>query len=256
MTKKQLMGGGGPAGAFIALVLGISLSATTSAEVLILQPGPGEGKDTFVWNRSGSQNQDLSSSNRHWTQHNTGSWFSRGYYEFDLSGMDSSATVANAELILSHLIFAQNPFPLPTFSFTLTEIAAPWDEATATWNNQATLGTAFSTVDEVHLADLSEDPSVQPRYSGQSTIDLTDLVTAWHEGTLPNNGFAYYMETSFGFHGGDHYIVSSDHEDPALRPRLAVTYVPEPGSSILFATAGLAFLVRRSRGASLPRRVS
>ncbi|MCP5141951.1 MAG: DNRLRE domain-containing protein [Gammaproteobacteria bacterium] len=230
---------------FLAIgLLAATLGMPVEAAVLHLQPGPGEGKDTFAWSRSGYTNTDMSGAVQHWTQHNSGSWNSRGYYQFDLGALGSGTSITNAELILHHVVHGAS-WPLQLTYFTLTEVTSGWDEHTATWSNPPTLGTAYTMTDVLNRNSLTYSSAISASVATTS-LDLTDLVTAWVSGSLVNNGFAYYMATTYGFSGADHYIAASDYTlDASFRPELIITYaeaaVPAPAMMALLAI-GLAGL--------------
>jgi len=242
----------------LTVLLAVFLTQSAFADLITLQPGPGDGKDTFAWSRSGSTTEDYSNAERHWIQHNSGSWNSKGYYQFDLSGLDASWIITSAELELHHIIYGSSwPSGLVTTNFALKEIVSTWNQNTTNWNSQPDLGTSFNTTDSFNQSDLIlTNPVDNEAFS--TTVDLTSMVTAWHTGTLTNNGFAYYMTSSYGFGGQDHYIVASDFPNPAdptdpiYRPKLTINYstVPEPTTMLLFGIGliGLAGARRRVKG--------
>lgn len=239
----------------LILLLAVVLPQSAFADLITLQPGPGDGKDTFAWSRSTHTSLDLSGATIQWTQHNSGSWNSVSYFQFDLSGLDASWTITSAELELHHIIYGAS-WPLATTEFTLKEVTQAWNQNSLNWNNQPTLGNQFTTTDILNSSDLDLSPPVG-NLAGVTSIDVTSLVTAWHTGTPDNNGFAYYMNTTYGFSGQDHYIVASDFiDDPSYRPMLTINFesnvsaVPEPMTMLLLGTGliGLAGARRRVKG--------
>jgi len=59
------------------------------------------------------------------------------------------------------------------------------------------------------------------------TFDVTDLVGAWHDGSVPNNGLLLKLaddQEAFDVQGPS--LPSSSYPDPSLRPRLTVWWLP------------------------------
>ncbi len=82
--------------------------------------------------------------------------------------------------------------------------------------------------------------------NGWKTWDVTDLVTQWLNGTYENQGFLILSQdaaagTSRRFYNSEYTSV------PDRRPKLTLTYVPEPASLLALALGlPLAFMRRRS----------
>lgn len=221
------------------------LAIPAFAALLVIQPGPGQGKDTFAWSRSGSQSSDFSANENHWASH-TGSWFAYSYFQFDLSSLSVGATITSAELTLTHRVVGS--WPLANTEFSYAEVATAWDQATTNWHNRPGIGTGFEGTDIMARSGLVTDPYNDVYTVTQTTLDITDMVSAWHSGALDNHGLAYWMTDAYGFHGQDHYLVSSDFAaDASFRPTLSINYadgaaVPEPGMSVLMGLMALGLL--------------
>ncbi len=184
---------------------------------IVLQPGPEAGKDIWTTNvysyapagggpGGGLDNDDL----------RVGGWGDeyRALLQFDLSGLPPSPSVATLELY---------DYPVSDGSSTtgmwLDRITAFWD-----WR---TMGTGS---DRLRLWWADRPASVQWFSSALSApvrgawyrVDITDLVTAWINGTYANYGLQ--LRPTSTAHTFDGFYSSDYLTDPTLRPRLVIQY--------------------------------
>ena len=125
------------------------------------------------------------------------------FTQFDLLALPADATIDHAELQLTFTSILTGPNDVE-----IGRALGAWDETTLTWNNQPgiTWGGPVQTV------------SVNGTYSW----DVTSLVSQWHSGTAPNDGFA--------LHGnGGPLVAAHSKETGGPAPTLVITYsVPPP----------------------------
>ena len=106
---------------------------------LVMQPGPDEGKDTFIWEREDHFNDGYPDYN----YIEVGGWGSsfHSYLQFDISSLPIHATLAKIELYLFPY-----PYPPPDDKewgppppIELYKVTGSWEEETNCWNNRPTL---------------------------------------------------------------------------------------------------------------------
>ncbi len=116
-----------------------------------------------------------------------------------------------------------------------------WDRATATWSYRAHDGsvpTAYwgggSVATDGPIADVDYDMSIHSAVdiTGASNgewveLDVTDIVRAWHEGTLPNNGIIGFAD---GTYDG---ICARSMTYGTLSPILEIDYAESSSSTTL-----------------------
>ena len=201
-------------------------SVTTST--VILQPGPGEGKDTYVFYET--QYPDGANNNYGaseliccyaWTgggQPKGG----RGLIEFDLSFLTSAESIVEAKISLYHYGgTTQHGGGLASryslSSFYLRRVTEPWEAETVTWNTQP----AATPVNQVAIGAPSTGTS------NFEEIDVTQLVKDMIQ--YGNNGFQLIIQNESPYKSV--YIGTSEntYDDGANRPKLEITY--EGGTS-------------------------
>jgi len=199
---------------------------------VILQPGPEEGKDAQLWTIHPDNNYGFSEkfSCMAWT-HSGVPGTNRAAIDFDLSVIPPGMTIVDARLSL----FFVNLEPT-YFGHTgdngawLQLITEPWEEYTATWNDQP----ATTTFDQLYLP-----PSTDP-YQDYTNIDVTTLINHLYSEPETYHGMMLRLiEESF-------YrcllFASSDYPDTIeMRPKLEITYVDctPPTVGFEYTTTGL-----------------
>lgn len=85
-----------------------------------------------------------------------------------------------------------------------------WHEFTVNWNNQP-----------LHAGIISGQTTTQPGYLGTVSLDITDLVRGWYDGSYVNFGLILRgsedTDGILGFYG-------REHADSTLWPKLTVEY--------------------------------
>lgn len=192
------------------------IGPSAQSSVITLQPGP-EGKDAFV-----SSRPDLLDTNEGdyrslfamaWTWNGVPG-ITRSFLEFDLSSLPPETQVLSAKLTLHPDLISTIPPGHSDQSGSndgfLWRVAAPWDEATITWNNQPpgdnSVGVIFprsTSNDEIYV------------------VDVTAMVAAMVKFPASNHGVMIQLATEQHYRALE--FMSSDAIDATLRPRLDVT---------------------------------
>lgn len=154
----------------------------------------------------------------------------RAALRFDLSSIPQGALVLDARLSLyaydSPAGFGQHSDLSGPNDAWIRRITTPWDEATVTWN------TAPASVSAGQIAL----PGTSDPLHDHTLIDVTALVQDMVDDPANSHGFlirlqdeTYYRRLNFA---------TSEHSDPARRPRLEVTYEPAPVSETCITYSG------------------
>ncbi len=137
------------------------------------------GADTFIWEWGGVHGQDDYMRCHDWH----GGLRAQGLLRFDLSGLRPGSRVDSAVLTVT----IEGPVqPSSADGFALHALLSPWSE-------RDSFGDVFGG-DGVDLGGNGADALAQPDATRTSagktmTIDVTDRVRAWVDGTLPNWGW-------------------------------------------------------------------
>lgn len=124
---------------------------------------------------------------------------------FDTAFIPAEATVLNATMKV-YVMWNQDFHQVQAH-----RVLVPWDEATATWNNLPQAG----------LYEAGSLGSFNAGDVGSRSVNITNLVKAWHDGTSPNHG-VLLEEGGPGNHV--HAYGASESSTPAVRPALDVCY--------------------------------
>ncbi len=183
----------------IAMFLAVLVMMSAS---LLAQAPP--SADTFV-----------SSSSPHT---NYGSWpllavqqGTNSYLRFNLSGLPSNVSVAKATLRLYVDTVSRGG------SFDVFEIDSSWAESSLIYNNAPPLGSSATGGHSVAVSGSTLNQFV--------VIDITPLVQAWVNGSLPNNGVALSLTTS----GGAFAFDSKESSYTSHEPELSITLTGPAG---------------------------
>ncbi len=149
------------------------------------------------------------------------------FFEFDLSEL-MGREVLNATLTL-----CQDSRNVNTAYLQLARVTDPWDEATLAWD-QAVAG-AFRFGGTNTPGENDDKPA---------TIDVTDMVRGWVDGTYPNYGFRLAFDEQA-------FVIADFYSQGEFAPQLTVTTlsVPEPLTAlgVLAAASAVGGYLRRRR---------
>jgi hypothetical protein len=132
----------------------------------------------------------------------------RGLLRFDLSSIPAGTTVTSATLYLYEggIKTGQTTY--------IYRVISDWNESTANWNTWSVPGGDFDS-STAYFAYLPEQNNCM------LTIDITNLVQAWANGTYNNYGLLLYST------GPNHIIsyTSKEDADSTRWPKLDIVYV-------------------------------
>jgi hypothetical protein len=185
------------------------LTCAAFAATEVLQPGPADCCDSFIWQQNPDTNYD-----------------SIDHLEFGYSSGSVLSLLRFDELddprfddcILGEAFLALRPkvgwgWGAPPIDCEIWVIIEDWDEETLTWNNRPDC----------------DFPCVEFTYSSDSdwfSVDVTEIVREWLENGESNHGFCLRIVGGQGTcgavaHSGEYST------NPAHRPKLTVEYTPD-----------------------------
>lgn len=190
---------------------------------VVLQPGPGFGKDVLI-RATGGADANYGSFVDLWID--DGVPF-HSLIQFDLSNLPSNAIVTNAQLE----VYLDSFNFLPNGDISVHAMTAPWTEGSggssgltpadgATWNSPDGSGLWTSPGGDYDPTELDRI-SVFLLSAGWYDWDVTSAVSDWKQGIAPNYGLILTPGGGplFKAHG-----VSSDSTAASFRPKLTVSY--------------------------------
>jgi hypothetical protein len=212
---------GGGTSAFSSSVNFTTL-AVGQAVTITLQPDGNCGKDAVIADciSCGYYNSNFGYS----TEFNAIAWTNggsisdgRSLLQFDLTEIPAGSVVQTAYLSLYYDSTSSNSGHSQmsgTNDANIFEITAPWDESIVTWANQP-------TTSNNNQGYLPPSTSITEDYLN---IDITSMVQDFVDVPATNYGMMVQLATETAYRSL--IFCSSDHPNPALHPKLEVTYSP------------------------------
>ncbi len=207
-----------PADLGVASQFGYATISFNIVQVAIIQPDSIAGKDAII----GSFLPDTNFGEREdihlyaWTQSGDLN-VHRIVMDFHLSNLPSESVIDSAFLSLHFNTTSKYLDALGLEghsgenSFTVEKITQEWHEQSVTWNNQPTT----SDVNKISVPD-SDDGTKDYKINVSSII--SDLYNN------PESGFGLMLKYQFEEPYKVIFLASSDHPNPALRPKLTIYY--------------------------------
>ena len=193
-------------------------------KMLVLQPGPDEGKDAMISNLDADKNfgkYKYFEATYITEPVLTVMRSNRSLIWFNLNALPKSAVIRKVTLQLSYdlpvpfdPIYLTDPDPstgLARFGGVLQQIVEPWEEDIVTWNNQP------KTIEpnQVFISPFNLNVNF-------ITVDVTSLFVPVNEVAAPNYGMFFKLWPVEKFPG--FRFASSDFPDERMRPKLTVYY--------------------------------
>jgi hypothetical protein len=187
-------------------------AAAVVTQTTVIQPGPLDGKDSYVY--GGYPDSNYGSDDLVRIGHIV-TWGSfRAYLQFNLGDLPAGAVITNAVLKLYQYNNYQESTVLPQgLEIGVYRINGQWGENTITWNTRP----GYKSTPESTF-------SVTPDAETWLSWDITSLVQGWVNGSISNYGVVLRDTDETA---GNIFIecYSSDYTDNnTLRPRLEITY--------------------------------
>lgn len=200
----------------------VAASPMVQVETLMLQPGT-EGKDASVWSRPDQVNTPDGATAairvQSWTWQGTPGTF-RSLIDFDIPTLPPGATLTRATLHLS--VDLSNPVHPVGHSqdsgsneMLVIPITSPWEEKTVTWNTQPSIDSSGTIV-------VPRSTSYNQSYQ----VDVTSIISRKLAAPGTIHGMMLRLQTEQYYRAVQ--LISSDHPDAALRPKLEIQYIPPP----------------------------
>ncbi|MEN8253987.1 MAG: DNRLRE domain-containing protein [Verrucomicrobiota bacterium] len=206
------------------LIVGLAVvAATANATIVIDAPTV---QDNTTWSAAPDA---VSNTDHIFVRDQTGSDV-HAYIEFGLSGLSgySSSDIVSAEM---KLLVDYNNNGGQTAK--IDRIDADWSTSTLTWNNAP------------GVTDIGVTTTAFGGANGWETIDITDLVKSWLDGTANEGVRISYLPSAYTHQAN---IRSSEYAGTDSDPYLQVEVIPEPATlGLLVVGASGAMLIRRMR---------
>lgn len=204
---------------FTIIIMTAYLVQSNAQTALTLQPDGVTGKDALLHGLDTLVNTNFGNNTEFpataWTFGGTPGVV-RSLIQFDLASIPTNATVTSAQLSLYAIDSTSGQGQHSTFSGSnesyLEKVTSAWDESTVTWNTQP----SSTTVGRVML------PASTSATEDYLNINVTGLVQDMV--TTPSTNFGFIFKLQLEEYYRRMNFSSSDHTNPALRPRLEVTY--------------------------------
>ncbi len=202
---------------------------------VVIQPNATDGKDTFIWENPSFTKENYGESNFIAVGKEESYNRVRGLIDFPNIPQNGEIESAKLSLYCTHAVTnSDDPTALNLSAHLVT---VPWTEGTGDfWASPAAYGSKNDTnwinrTDGVEwgapggdfLTTVESYVSVSQADSWY-TLDITDAVNAWRNGTVPNYGL---MLTGVSLNKSAYFyawFASSDEADSSLRPQLTITY--------------------------------
>lgn len=216
----------------------LSLSFSFSQTTLVLKPDAAIGEDAAVWRLSDdcipvgntTTVADINLGNYIETRYMSWTWSSMGCGSGDIRSLirfsEISLIPSGAIIISAHLnLFGPHESPDPTVNSVypgtpyvldnsgfLQRITSSWEESSVTWNTQP----SATSLNEKSI------PISTSKYGWDVSIDVTDFVAGYADGSFDNYGFLLRQQTEAIYRSIA--FASSDNEDETLWPELVIVY--------------------------------
>ncbi len=196
---------------------------------------PAEGPEDFIFDRQTVQPSADTTIHSFYPQQNyaaRGSLtlrsgdVSAALMQFDLSTIQRPAGVVVAQALLKVYVLSRTNASF--MGVSAYAVHRPWVATEATWvmADQATpWAVAGCNGRPEDRSDQGSPVTTLREAEGWVTLDVSDIVRGWMDGTMPNNGLI--LKTT---HAGSvaYEVASMEHREPALRPVLEVLFAPMP----------------------------
>ena len=184
------------------------------AEELTIQPGPRDGKDSYISKWRGEQQKNFGNRENIYVGYYD---CKRGLLQFNLLSIPPDASISTAEL---YLYLEGSSYGYHNKKIYVHRITNFWKEKEVTWKERYRKERWNSPGGDFDWA-IESSVSLRDTRSGWISWDVTRAVKDWFNGKYNNFGFLLRQDI---YDRGEIYFLSSDTEWLAYRPRLEVSY--------------------------------
>ncbi len=200
-----------------------SLRANGQEQTMVVQPGP-DGKDAYICTCKPSTPSPAGDPTHLWQGYLDqppafNQCFEGFLIQWSFPKLPNEATILSAKMELYCDYFYGTKSGKAVFRL----VTGPWDEATVAWANKP---------------EVQSDSEITADWpSGQTwlSLDVTEFVRGWHEGTFPNHGI-FALSTGTGQSTSSAAFLSSDSGNARQRPKLTITYTLQPPDVVIGRT--------------------
>lgn len=199
---------------FLILLVTIHfLTFGQTIQTLQLQPGPQDGIDCEIrTDMDWPINYEDDFISNAWTVQGN-PFIQRSLLKFDLTAIPSGANIISAKLSLyCNTISGHHQLHAGNNSSYLLRILEPWNQNEVTWNTQPA-----TTFDQSVIL-----PQTTSQTEDYTDIDLTEMITFFHENPTQNYGFMLRLVEEIQL--AAMVFSSSNHTQPEKRPMLTIEY--------------------------------
>jgi hypothetical protein len=114
---------------------------------------------------------------------------------------------------------------------SLRKVTSDWNEMTITWSTQPSSNPTVVSSNTVTTVGGGSWGNPYTEFEGWLAFDITSLYKGRADGSIPNDGVMFRIDTPYCANGDEFHIWSSDYQNASLRPKLVVTTSPPVATS-------------------------
>jgi len=187
------------------------------AEQLTIQPGPEDGKDSYISKWCGGQSKNFGDSEDIYVGYYD---CNRGLLQFDLSSIPPEASISSAELYLYLKTSSDGDDDYHNIKICLHRITNFWKEEEVTWKDRYRKESWDSEGGDFDWT-IESAASLMDKTSGWVSWDVTRTIKDWFNEKYINFGFLLRQNA---YNKKENRFFSSDIPWVHYRPKLVVSY--------------------------------
>lgn len=167
---------------------------------------------------------------------------------FDFSSIPNGATIDSATLTLTCFPFGYSQ--ASGMQSDIYAVAVPWDSMADWFYSYASVPWSTAGGDVTGSSYATNNSVIFDSVGNKATWDVSNLVSIWTAGNLPNYGMLLKGSDGNGLHFFSTVAPGYGYSeiDPSYLPQMTVTYsIPEPSYVMLYAIALFGIIYKRQR---------